>query len=201
MAGVTDQELSVARVYSEAMLQLAEPLGEVDLLLHELEDFTAQVEKEGDLKRFLFDPTVDVNARERTFEKLFRGCYSDLLVNALQILNRKGRLNLIASVTEAYRRAKEALQGRIRVYVASAAPLSSGLRDQVVSAAAKQTGMEVDLIESVDESLIGGLVLRIGDRKLDASVAAKLKRLGQAFAERASHEIHGGRTYWEGAAV
>ncbi|MFQ5495084.1 MAG: ATP synthase F1 subunit delta [Phycisphaerae bacterium] len=201
MAAVTDQDLAIARVYSAAMLELAESQGEVDFLLGELTDFVHALGRLEGLASFVSDPTIDPEARRRTIEKLFRGRYSDLLVDSLQILNRKGRLGMIEAVAEAYRMAQEELRGRVTVVVRTAAPLSKALRDRLSAVIAKRTGKDPDLIEQTDESLLGGLVVRLGDDQFDGSVASDLKRLGRVLAERASHEIHSGRTYVEGGAV
>ncbi len=201
MAGASDQNLAVATVYSDAMIDLAQAQGEVEFLLNELRDFTSQMDKDDDFRNFVESPTIDVDARRQTIDKLFRGRYSDVFVDSLQILNRKGRLEIIKAVAEAYRHESEERQGRVEVFVETASPLTQELRDQIRDVAAKQTGMEPKLVESVDEALIGGLVLRIGDQKYDASVATKLSGLAEVLHDRASREIHSGRSHWEGDAL
>ncbi len=197
MPKVADQQLALARVYATAMLGLAQSQGEVDTLFSELRDFADRVEKDAELASFLSSPTVGVEARRNTVEKLFRGRRSDLFVDAMQVLNRKGRLSLITSVTEAYRLERETLQGRVEVHVRTAAPLTDKLRERLRDVVSRRTGKEPDLVETVDESVLGGLVVQIGDTKLDASVATKLRRLNKALRERASREIHHGRAYFE----
>lgn len=201
MASASDEGMAVARVYATAMLRLAESQGEVDVLFEELSDFAGLVDRDRDLASFVSSPLVDVEVRRQSLEKLFRGRRSDLFVDAIQVMNRKGRLGLIGAVAEAYRLEREALRGRVEVHVQSATPLTDSLRAKVREVAARRTGKEVDLVEAVNEALIGGLVLRIGDEKLDTSVATRLKRLGEALSDRAAREIHSGRSYTEGAAV
>ena len=58
------------------------------------------------------------------------------------------------------------------------------------------TGLEAQLTETVDEGLIGGMVVRVGDRKVDTSVARELRRLGDRLLDRASVEIQAGKTYF-----
>ena len=89
----------------------------------------------------------------------------------------------------------------MEVHVRTATPLTAELREKLTALAARRTGREPYLIETVDESLIGGLVMRIGDEKFDASVATKLKVLRGALSNRASREIHSGRSFWEDAPV
>jgi len=201
MAALNDQDLAIARVYSEAMLRLAQASGEVDTLLAECGDLAALFERDQAFRAFATNPTIDMEPRKVTIEKIFRERYSDLFVDSLQVLNEKGRLALIPALAEAYRLGHEELTGHVQVFVSSATPLTDELRDKVREVANRQTGKQADIVEEIDESLIGGLVLRIGDKKLDASVASRLKTLGNALFDRAAHEIHGGRNYTEGAAV
>ena len=92
MANVTDKEIAVARVYSSSMLQLAEARGEADDLLAELLALSRQLEKNPEFESVLSSPRIDAKARETTLEKIFRGRVSALLVDSLQLLNRKERL-------------------------------------------------------------------------------------------------------------
>lgn len=197
MSGVTTEQLALAKVYAEAMIQLAESKGEMDLLARELADFASRIEQSADLASFLTSPLIDREARETAVEKLFRGKYSDLFIDSLQVLNRKGRANLVPAVAEAYALAREERLGRIRIIVRSAAPLTDELRAGLRDVAARYTNKEAELAEEIDESLIGGLVVQIGDEKFDGSVRTKLVRLGEALRERASREIFGDRSHVE----
>ena len=197
MPGVLEQELSIARVYATAMLDIAAARGQMELLRDELTQLASQVEATPDLAAFFVSPMVDASARAKMIEKLFRGNASDLFVDSLQVLNRKGRLSLIRAVAETYRLAVEERQGRVEVHVHTAIPLTNELRRQLKDVADAHTGRQADLIETVDESLLGGLIVRIGDEKFDASVATRLKRLARAMLDRASREIHDRRAYVE----
>ncbi len=195
MAKISDKEIALARVYSGAMLALAETQGQGDSLLEELTDLVALLDKDQALNRFFCSPDVDPEIRKGTMEKVFRGRASDLLVDSLQVLNRKGRLLILRAIAETYRLAHEDLRGRIDVTVRSASPLTDELREKVRQVAMRYANKEAELIEEIDESLIGGIVMQVGDEKFDASVASRLSKLGSLLAERASQEIHGGKKY------
>ncbi|MFQ5418059.1 MAG: ATP synthase F1 subunit delta [Myxococcota bacterium] len=197
MANAVDHQSAVANVYGHAMLALADEQGHGDALLDEVLGLRRCLDADPGFEAFLSSPTVDGDTRGNAVERMFRGRVSDLLVDALQVLNRKERLGALRGVIESYRVAYESRRGRVDVFVATATPLSDAMRRRVTDAAARIAGREPQLVESVDASLIGGLVLRIGDRKMDASVATRLRRLEDALAARASQEIHHGRTYVE----
>ena len=196
MATTSDQEVTLARVYSEAMLRVAETQGEADSFLEELLDLSAYLDATPALVTFFSSPTVDTEVRQKAIENWFRGRASDLLVDSLQVLNRKGRLGLLRAVVETYRLGHEELRGQIDVHVRTAAPLSEAVRARLKEVASAHTGKEAKLIERVDESILGGMIVRIGDEKLDTSVATRLAKLGRILAVRASAEIHCGKSYF-----
>lgn len=201
MAVTSDKGFAIARVYAEAMLQLAESQGDSEILFEELRNFADCVELDSDLHDFVSSPMVDLEARRKMLENVFRGKRTDLFVDGLQVMNRKGRLGLISAVAEAYRLERDKLRNRTEVRVKSASPLTAELHAKLKEAMSQRVGHDVDLVEEVDESLIGGLVLQIGDEKLDASIATRLKRIGESLLDRAAREIHSGKRYYDEAIV
>jgi F-type H+-transporting ATPase subunit delta len=195
MASVDDRDLALGRLYAEAMLDLAEEHGQGDALLDELKDLVAFLDQNPGLDDFLSSPLVDDQARARVIEEMFRGKASDLLVDSLQVINRKGRLAYLRAIAEAYRIAHRDLRGWVDVRVRTAVPLTEVLRNRVKDAIAASTGKKPTLIERVDPSLIGGMVIEVEGRKIDASVASRLHDLSEALMTRASGEIHRGTAY------
>lgn len=195
-----DEEFAIAKVYSTAMLDLAYQAGEADSLGKELADLAALIDRDEDLAAYLTSPTVEVDARRSTIEKAFRGRAGDLLVDSLQVLNRNRRLGLLCAVAETFRLADEERRGRVEVHVRTAVPLSKRLRARLAEVFSKRTGRETDLVESVDESLIGGVVVQVGDEKFDTSVTRRLATMCEGLLDRASREIHGDKEYVVGGA-
>lgn len=199
MATVSDTEMALARVYSTSMLELAQAQGQEESLGEELADLAAYLDEAPDFSAYLASPMVDDDDRSRTLEHVFRGRASHLLVDSLQVLNRKGRLSILRSVAQAYQVELEELKGRVFVQVRTAVPLTEEQRRQLAAALQRYTGKEVDLQELVDSGLLGGLVVRIGDEKIDASVSMRLRKLAEALSARASYEIRTRQSYVEDA--
>ncbi len=193
MAKVNDKELAVARVYSRAMLDLAESKGQADEVLDELRWLAGQADQNEGLLHFLSSPMIDPEQRAESIDKMFRGKLSDVLVDSLQVVNRKGRLGLLPTIAETYRQDHRDLRGRVDVYVETAVPLSEALRERLRSTVSKYVGGEPSLHENVDESLIGGIVLRIGDEKVDASVKNEVRKYRSLLLDLAEREILGDR--------
>jgi len=193
MAKVDEKQVAVARVYCRSMLDLAETGEQAVSLLEEMQALLAVMAQNRDFRNFLVTPLVDAGERERILEQLLRGRLSDLLVDSLQVLNRHRRLDVFETLVEVYRTQYQERHGEVDVHVTSAVPLNDALRREIEAATGQLAGRTPKLIASVDESLIGGLVIRIGDRKIDTSVARALRNLRAELGERASQQIHESR--------
>lgn len=190
---IDDRQFAVARVYARALLDLAEETGAAEDLLEELAAAARLADSNPELADFLSSPLVGAETRRQAIERFFRGRASDLLVDALQVVSRKGRLAFLPAIAESYRREHRERRGIVDAEVTSATPLSPALRERLSRAIAARTGRQSQLVERVDPDLLGGLVVRVGDQKIDASVARGLAKLAASLAERASQEILAGR--------
>jgi F-type H+-transporting ATPase subunit delta len=200
MASFDDRQMAVARVYSRALLEVAAGAGEEDVVREELESLEALWQADPAFRDFLTNPAVDADDRRGSLDTMFRSRLSPVTIDALQVINRKERSALLPEVVEGYREAHDRLRKRVEVQVSSARPLSDAQRDSLAAAVRERTGLEPSFAETVDPSLVGGLVVQIGDEKTDGSVVTRLRNLGEALLDRASREIHSG-TYVEGTAT
>lgn len=194
-AALDPQHLAVAGVYAEALLALAAAEGREDALLEELDGMVDLLDRQSDLERFLGSPLADPRQQSALLEKALRGRASDILVDTLQVMRRKGRLQLVRAVASTYRAQWLRLKGRVEVAVTTAVPLTAELRGKLIEAANRATGKTAQILEKVDPALLGGMVVRMGDQKLDRSVATEVARLGAALMARASSELLSGKSY------
>jgi F-type H+-transporting ATPase subunit delta len=166
-------------------------------ILGELAELTAGMEREESLRNLLTSAAIDDDERGRVMEKAFRGRISDLLLDALLVMNTKGRSPIIPVIHERFRLALARTRGEVDVQVTTACPLNRRLRNRLLEVLGQVTGKKPMLVETVDESLLGGLVVQIGDQKLNSSVARRLELLRESFRSRASREIHAGKEYFD----
>lgn len=197
MAGGTERQAGVAAVWASAIVALAAEAGREDEVRDELDGLVALLDRDPDVEALLASPIVADETKRRLLERALRGRTSDLLVDALQVMRRKGRLDLLRAVAAAYRAEWLRRRHRVEVRVASAVPLGDELREEVRRAAARRSGREPVLVETVEPQLLGGLVVRIGDDKFDGSVATELARPEESLLERASRELQAGKSYFE----
>jgi F-type H+-transporting ATPase subunit delta len=195
MAKVDDRDLDLAGVYAHSMIELAEERGQLDELHEELDGLVKYLDQTPAFEEFLGSPLIEDEDRAKVIEKAFRGKASDLLVDSLLVINRKGRLGYLQAIAEAYRREFRLRRGLVEARVRTAVPLNDALRADLVAAITRFSGKRPILSESVDPSLIGGMIVEVEGRKVDTSLAARLKSLSGTLMRRASQEIYSGRTY------
>ncbi len=188
-----DKVIALARIYAQALLAAA-PDREAELT-EELQGVVELLDRDPGIEAVLVNPLVDAAGKRELIEKALRGRASDVLVDGLQVMGRKRRLDLIRAVATEAHQLRLKHEGRVEVQVASAVPLTAEQRGALVQAAAARTGKRPILAESVLPELLGGLVVRIGDEKVDSSITAELGRLRADLLDRASRELHFDNSY------
>jgi F-type H+-transporting ATPase subunit delta len=187
-----NERLAVARVWSAALLELAAAAGQEDALRDELEGLVSLLDRQPPFEAFLSGPVADDESKRAVLERALRGRASDLLVDALQVLRRKKRLDILRAISTTYRQAWLRRRGRVEVDVTTAVPLTDALRAELQAAADRLSGKKAEISARVDPDLLGGMILRLGDQRFDTSLAAELGRLEGIFLERASRELQSG---------
>jgi F-type H+-transporting ATPase subunit delta len=188
MAG-DDKLAGLARIYAEALLRVAEERQCADEVLDQLEDIVGYGERHPDFRRAFLSLLAAPAQRAAAVEKLFRGRFHDVLVDFYEVLNRKGRPELLPEVARAYRAVLQEARGIVDVAVTSPSPLAEPDRERLRDAVKSRTGLTARLLERVDPGLLGGLVVRVRDAKFDTTLKTKLERLHDALLARASSAI------------
>lgn len=184
-----DKQLGMARVYAHAILQLAEERGEAERVLAELEELGHWLAGHPREREDLTSPLANPERRRQALDRMFRARISNLLLDALQVMNRNDRLLLLERVAAAFRQEYQRRHHIVDVKVTSAVALDDAQRARLAAMTLERTGCEARLLERVEPRLLGGLVLQIDDQKFDASIQRRLEVLGGELVERASREI------------
>src|SRR5262249_40685636 len=145
------------------------------------------------LEMFFASSAVGRDRKQEILEKTFRGRAIDLFVNFLLVLNRHDRLDVIWAVRAAYRDLLDERAGRIRVQVRSAVPLPSDQSDAPRQEIHAKFNKEPFLEARIDPDLIAGMVVQVGDWRLDSSIQCRLRHIREQLVERSSHEIQSRR--------
>lgn len=183
------EERALAGTWCDAIFRIAASRGVEDALLEEWRGLVELLDRDPQLESVLVSPLVTIEEKRQLIENGFRGRASDLLVDTLQVLRGKDRLGLLRSLAAAFQDAWMESKGKVEAHVTSAVPLSPEQRQELATVVSRLTRKEAHLNEEVDPDILGGLVVRVGDRKFDDSVSRELELLIAAFAVRGSREL------------
>ena len=182
---------AVARMYAQAYLGAA---GDSAAALEEFTSFVDEVlQRYPDFARIL---TGEITGREeklRLIERVVAPRATPVFANFLRVLGQHDRLNLVPLILGEAWLEYEQRNGKQRVTVRSAAPLSDEQLQRVKDRLAAALPSEPILQPVVDDNMIGGLVIQVGDTVYDGSVRTRLKTLGNRLKEKYVHEIQSGR--------
>jgi F-type H+-transporting ATPase subunit delta len=165
----------VAASYAEALLQLAGENQSAEAVGQELHQVRQIISDNPTFRLFLADPAISQQERGQVLERVFEGNVSALMHNFLGILNEKGRTALLPEITAAYEELLNRQLNRVEVDVTVARELSADQLEQVRQRVGTALQKEAIVRQHVDESILGGLVLRVRDRLIDASVRNQLQ--------------------------
>jgi F-type H+-transporting ATPase subunit delta len=177
-------------VYAKALLGAAEKTGEADLVVEELEALVSDVlDKLPRLDEALKTPRLTHEERLPILEKAFGGKMSATTLTFLKVVSRHGRLDCLRAIARAARKQLNTARSRVEVIVETAYPLSNPIRERIIGRLTQLLGREVILTTEVNEDLLGGLMVRVGDTVYDASLAARLARLQQVTLDQTKQAI------------
>jgi F-type H+-transporting ATPase subunit delta len=167
---------TAARRYAEAAFEVALRDGTVDAWRAEL-DAAAAIASDETVRRMLANPAVALEARTAIAEATFGLVVGRPVLNLIGLMLRRGRIEQLTRVAAEFRRLDNARQGITPATATSAAPLTPDEIRVLTQRMEQFTGGRVELDLQVDPSLLGGLVVRVGDRLIDGSVRGRLERL------------------------
>jgi F-type H+-transporting ATPase subunit delta len=168
----------VAAVYAEALYEAACGGNAAPAVRADIESLRALLQEYPRFGRLLADPKMDLDEREQIIRRAFEGRVDGLTLNFLLVLNRRWRLGSLGAILEAYAQMDDVRRlGRREVEVVSATDLDAAMLDQIRQGIASWGGFQPVIRVKQDASLLGGLMIRIGDQQVDATVKGQLERL------------------------
>ena len=174
----------IARVYAEALFDVAKDKDKLDRIHDELDQFATALRDDHEMQVFFFSPYFSSVEKSEGLEKAVSGADPEFL-NFLNLLNEKHRMPLIFRVQRQFEAAWKEENKKLDVTVTSAVELDPEVAKRVGAEIEKQTGRDVELESNVDEDILGGIVLQVGNMVLDASIRNRLAKLRKTVARAA----------------
>jgi len=173
---------TVSSRYAKSLLDLAQQQGRLDAVKADIDGVISVLRANSELQAVLKNPLIGAAKKCNILSGIFAKKLDPVILAFFHILVNKGRSAILFDIAREFVREYNEAKGIVRATVTSAVPLSeaslSDLRDRI----ARQVRAEIVLSNPVDPALIGGFVVRVGDRQVDASIAGRLHRLEKHFA-------------------
>jgi F-type H+-transporting ATPase subunit delta len=174
--------LRIARRYAKALLAIGREDGQAETYKGELEGFVKLLDEHKELEMAISNPLYDDEGRKRVLEMVVqRSEVSQVMKSFLSLLFEKGRIQYLRDINAFYEKLTDELANIVRADLVSATDVSDETIERIRSALAQKTGKDVKMDVSVDPTLIGGAVTKIGDLVLDGSVRTQLKSLKESL--------------------
>ena len=174
----------IARVYAEALFDVARDKGKLDEIHDQLGEVADAITSNRDLQVFLFSPYFSSNEKRDGIARVVSGGDPEF-VNFLELLAEKHRMPAIFRIRRRFDEMWAKEERRLDVRLTSAVELPPDVVKELRKRIEEQTGQTIEVESDVDENILGGIVLQVGNMVLDASVRNKLERLRKEVAKAA----------------
>ena len=167
----------IATRYARTLFEAAKAEGQVEPVLQQLILLGGLLQDHPDLRQFLLNPDVDPDDKVGLLDRVLRGSWSELVHAFVRMVVSLGRADALAEMVDAFQEAVDADEGRVRVLVRSARPLPEALLSRLRTRLEHRERKQIELTTEVDQELLGGLQLFLGNRVIDGSIQRQLADL------------------------
>jgi F-type H+-transporting ATPase subunit delta len=174
-------ETRVARPYAKSLLELAEEKGELEEVNKDMSLFVEVAQANNQFQNMLKNPIISHDKKQAVLDTIFKGRVSDMSLAMFRIITHKNREAFLYDIAKEFTSQYKAFKGISTAEVTTTYPLTQDQKNTFINMVAKKENKKVELLEKVDESILGGFVLKVGDIQVDESIKSKLHRLKNKF--------------------
>ncbi len=171
----------VAYRYAKALIELAGEKGVLEEVNEDMNFFIQICQENRNFLSVMGNPIVRHDKKLGILKNIFENRVNNVTYSIFRVLTIKNRENLIYSIAREFQNIYNSLKGIQKASVTTVSELTSGQREALVKAIAGAIGKKVELEEKIDEQLIGGYLLQVGDRQIDTSVRKRINELKVSF--------------------
>jgi F-type H+-transporting ATPase subunit delta len=171
----------IAAVYARSLFEVAREQDKLDAVREQLGEFSDALSENRDLQVFFFSPYFSTAEKEDGLERVVSGA-DPAIVNFLKLLIEKHRMPVLMRIRADYEALWEEENKLLPVHITSAVELDGSVVKQLGDRISEQTDRKVDVSADVDPDILGGIVVRVGNSVLDASVRNRLEQLRRQVA-------------------
>ena len=167
----------IALRYAKPILELAKEKKVLDAVKGDMEAFSMLCKESRELGLMLKSPIIPNLRKAELLTRIFKGNVNDMTLQVFNIVTRKNRENLLEEIAEEFLQLYNIDKGLSEIAVTTSIKLDGKQRKEFEEIAKKLTDKEPILKEVVDPSMIGGYIMKIGDRRIDQSISGQLKNI------------------------
>ncbi|MCH2197267.1 MAG: ATP synthase F1 subunit delta [Flavobacteriales bacterium] len=172
----------VAHRYAKSLLDLATERNEVDAVEKDMRLISSTIQESRDLELLLLSPVVKGDKKENILKTLFGSHITEMTTGFIGIMTAKGREAVLAEVATHFLELTKKRKGILSAQVITATALTEEARAKINAIVSKlNSGGAVEIEESVDPAIVGGFVLKVEDKMIDASVLSQFRKLHREF--------------------
>ena len=175
----------LAQVYARALFEAARDQGKLDELREQLAQFAVALDENHELAVFFFSPYFSTAEKQEALGRVLDGA-EEILLHFLALLIEKHRMPVIFRIRHEYERLWDEENRTLPVEITSAVELDRATTESLGKAIGERAGRKVTLAARVDPDILGGIVVRVGNSILDASIRNRLEQLRRHVAQGAS---------------
>lgn len=172
-------ELKVSRRYAKSLLGLAQESNLTEKIFSDMLLVESVFADNREMSRIMRSPIIQNFKKESILKGIFSGKVDKMTLNFILMMISKGRVGLIEDIAREYIELHKQMNGVRTAYVTTAVKLDESIRQSVLEIVRRKGGEKVELVEKVDPEILGGLILRMGDKQFDASVSRKLNDISR----------------------
>ncbi|WP_343486940.1 ATP synthase F1 subunit delta [Allomuricauda sp. d1] len=166
--------------YAKAVLDFAVENKAAEKVENDMRSIADTIQENVALQQLLDSPVVKTEVKKSSLNQIFKGS-NEISLGLIATLASNKRIGMLHEVAQKYILQYEKMKGEAMAYVTTAAPMTADLEKKILAQVKKMTGNKVTLENKIDEDIVGGFILRVGDLQYDASVANKLNKLKREF--------------------
>ena len=169
--------------YAKSLLEISEAKDLVDEAYNDMLFVSSACRLNKDFSNLLKTPIVKTDLKIRIINEIFQHTVNPLALSFLILITKKKREGLLSAIASSFIALYKDKKNIKEVTITTAVSLDQELREEVLRYVKREKNSNIELIEKVDPSLVGGAVIRMDDKQLDTSISSKIKSLKQEFSK------------------
>ncbi len=172
---IDNKLLPIAKRYSDALIEVARNKNELDTVYSDLQAVSEALNSVDELKKFLAHPVIPHADKKEVLKNIFEGKINTDTLNLIYILSEKNKTNLVDTILYCFEQSMDEAKNILKVGVVSAVEIDDDLKAKLREKLESKLKKSVKFDFEINPDIIAGLILKINDKTIDGSMAAKLE--------------------------